>query len=219
MPPQKPRAAATRKPSAVMAPRPPRATPTVRGNPSDSGYKMGRFLAPAELIAGVEEVRSIAARARIPVLLVGGLAMQHYGSDRLTGDVDFVARSVPPALAPIGPLTFGGVQTETPGGVPVDFIVRDDGYAELYEEALAVSPKNSQLGVRVVLPEYLVAMKMVAGRGKDLLDLEFLLQQEGLVDLARARAIVLKHLGRYAADEFDRFVDEAAWKKARPQRR
>ena len=56
-----------------------------------SGYRMRRFLAPELLIAGVSEIVAIAARARVTALLVGGLAMQHYGSDRLTGDLDFAA--------------------------------------------------------------------------------------------------------------------------------
>lgn len=190
-----------------------------RPNPSEgtppSGYRMARFLAPEQLIAGVSEIAAIAARARATVLLVGGLAMQHYGSDRLTGDLDFAARKVPKELPVLGTLSFGGVQTSTPSGVPVDFIVRGDDYAELYRDAILASPVVPELGVRVVLPEYLAAMKMAAGRDKDFLDLKFLLSQEGLVDAAKARVIVRKHLGPYAAREFDSLVDEAAWLKSR----
>jgi hypothetical protein len=180
-----------------------------------SGHRMRRFLAPELLIAGVSEIVAIAARARVTVLLVGGLAMQHYGSDRLTGDLDFAARKVPKVLPMLGTLSFGGVQTSTACGVPVNFIVRGDDYADLYQEAILASPVVTELGVRVVLPEYLAAMKMAAGRDKDFLDLKFLLSQEGLVDAAKARVIVRKHLGPYAAREFDSLVDEAAWQKSR----
>lgn len=200
----------------------PASTVPVRSNPSDptppGGYRIARFLSPDQLVQGVEEVRAIAARARVSVLLVGGFAMQHYGSDRLTGDLDFAARAVPSALPVLGSLEFGGVQSQTPSGVPLDFIVRADDYAPLYEEAVVAATVNAELGVKIVRPEHLVAMKMAAGRGKDLLDLKFLLAQEGLVELGRAREIVRKHLGPYAAREFDRLLDEVAWEKARPRR-
>jgi hypothetical protein len=144
--------------------------------------------------------------------------MQHYGSDRLTGDLDFAAADVLRSLPVIRPLTFGGVQTTTPGGVPVDLIVRDDDYQSLYEEIVSISPMVPELGVRVVPPTHLAATKMAAGRDKDTLDLKFLLAEDGLVDLQRARAVIRRHLGPYAAQEFDRVVDEVAWEKHRGRR-
>jgi hypothetical protein len=145
------------------------------------------------------------------VLIVGGLAMQHYGSDRLTGDVDVAAGRVLAGLAPVRDLTFGGVAAVTPAGLPVDLIVRNDVYADLFDEAIFAGVRVPDLPAPVVRPEYLVAMKMVAGRGKDWLDLEALLAL-GVVDLARARAVVGKHLGPFAVQEFDRIVEEVAWR-------
>lgn len=182
------------------------------------GYNATRFLSPQQLLAGVAEVLHLAREEGVEVVLVGGLAMQLYGSDRLTGDLDFAAEAPLDALAPIRELTFGGVQTTTPSGVPVDFIVRDDDYRQLYREAMNVSPVAAAFGVRVVPPNYLVAMKMAAGRDKDTLDLKFLLAQDGLVDAAATRAIVRRHLGPYAAQEFDRIADEVAWEKQRGRR-
>jgi hypothetical protein len=174
---------------------------------------MPKFLSPEVLLAGVAEVASLAKQERIRVVLVGGLAMQHYGSDRLTGDLDFAAAEALRSLAVIRPLTFGGVQATTPGGVPVEIIVRDDDYQALYEEVVALSPLVRELGVRVARPEHLVALKMAAARDKDVLDMKFLLGVEGLVDGGKARAIVRRHLGPYAAQEFDRVVDEVAWER------
>ncbi len=172
---------------------------------------MPRFLSPEVLLAGVAEVAALAKREDVRVVLVGGLAMQHYGSDRLTGDLDFAAASALRSLAVLRPLSFGGVQATTPSGVPVDIIVRDDDYRALYEEVVAISPLVRALGVRVVRPEHLVAMKMAAARDKDVLDMKFLLGVKGLVDGAKARTIVRRHLGPYAAQEFDRVVDAVAW--------
>ena len=182
------------------------------------GYNASRFLSPEQLLAGVAEVIALAREEGVEVVLVGGLAMQLYGSDRLTGDLDFAAGATLDALPPIRELTFGGVQTTTPSGVPVDFIVRNDDYRLLYQEAMNVSPLATAFGVRVVPPNYLVAMKMAAGRDKDTLDLKFLLAQDGLVDEVATRAIVRRHLGPYAAQEFDRITDEVAWQKQRGRR-
>jgi hypothetical protein len=186
--------------------------------PAYVGYNATRFLSPQQLLAGVAEVLALARMEGIEVVLVGGLAMQLYGSDRLTGDLDFAADATLDALPSLRQLTFGGVQTTTPSGVPVDFIVRNDDYRTLYREAMNVSPMASAFGVRVVPPSYLVAMKMAAGRDKDTLDLKFLLSQDGLVDAVATRAIVRRHLGPYAAQEFDRIADEVAWEKQRGRR-
>jgi hypothetical protein len=65
--------------------------------------------------------------------------------------------------------------------VQIDWIVRSDGYRELYRQALteAIALPN---GLRVVAPEWLVILKYNAGRQKDLDDIVFLLGQEKLVD-------------------------------------
>lgn len=169
-------------------------------------------------MAGVDEVTALAAEEGVAIVLVGGLAMQFYGSDRLTGDLDFAVDGHIRSLPALRTLSFGGVQSTTSKGVPVDFILRDDDFRPLYEAALNASPVVPRFGCRVVPPAYLVAMKMAAGRGKDVLDLKFLLAQEGLVDLATTRVVVRRYLGPYAAKELDRLVDEVAWEKSRGDR-
>lgn len=169
-------------------------------------------------MAGVEEVAALAAEEGVSLVLVGGLAMQLYGSDRLTGDLDFAADAPIRSLPALRALSFGGVQSATSKGVPVDIILRDDDFRPLYEAALNASPVVPRFGCRVVPPAYLVAMKMAAGRGKDVLDLKFLLAQEGLVDLASTRVVVRRYLGPYAVKELDRIVDEVAWEQQRGDR-
>ena len=59
----------------------------------------------------------------------------------------------------------------------------------------------------------LVAMKLVAGREKDHLDLHYILT--AAIDYKLARNIVKKHLGLYAAEELDGMREEARWMKGR----
>jgi hypothetical protein len=67
----------------------------------------------------------------------------------------------------------------------------------------------------MVTPDYLAAMKFVAhitdrqGGAKHLEDLKWLLRQEGLVDVKKAKAIVYRHAGgRLSQEMFQRVVDE-----------
>lgn len=173
-----------------------------------------KFLDPALLGEAVEQIGALARRERIRVVLIGGFALQLYGSDRLTGDVDFAATERIDALPHGKPLSFGGEQTEAPNGVPVDLVLRDDDYASLYEEAIERAKKMPGIAVPVVCPEHLTAMKMVAGRGRDEADLAFLIVSE-IVNPTKARRVIRQHLGPYAAGEFDRLVDEVRWRASR----
>ena len=176
-----------------------------------------RLLDPVTLENAAAEVGAVAEREGVRVALIGGLALQRYGSDRLTGDIDFAADAVLAGL-PGGPaLSFGGVQTRTPSGVPVDLIVREDDYRALYEEAIAQAVRVPGLPVPLATAEHLAAMKMAAARDRDELDLQFLLRARA-VDVARARQIIYRHLGPFAAQEFDRVVEEVEWKRHRDRR-
>ena len=149
--------------------------------------------------------------------LVGGLAMNFYGSPRLTQDLDIVSdRSLPssPQWSPRTLLTFGGRRYRTREGVSLDVIVRNDAYAELYADALDLAP-STQLGFRIVTPEYLFLMKMASGREKDHSDMMYLLVHRR-INAVTTRKLVGRYLGgRFAQDEFDRLMDEAIWLRSR----
>ena len=66
----------------------------------------------------------------------------------------------------------------------------------------------------VVTPEYLVAMKMVAGRPKDETDVRYLVLLEDF-DAQRAEDVVRRHLGRYAVRELRSLIEEARWRASR----
>lgn len=181
---------------------------------SDYTQRGGKFLDPAEATLAIEQIGAIAESEGARVLLIGGMAGQLYGTGRLTADVDFASDKILDALPAKRRLSFGGVKTTAPNGVPVDWIVRSDDFSGLYEDAVENGGRQSDdLPMRVVTAEYLVAMKLVAGRPKDTQDIVAMLRR-GTVDTAKARAVIKRHLGAFAAREFDSVVDEVAWRKS-----
>jgi Nucleotidyltransferase of unknown function (DUF6036) len=176
--------------------------------------KRHKFLAPEKLEEAVAEVAYLADQGKMQVALIGGFALQLYGSPRLTGDIDVVAKTRVRGLPAGEALSFGGIQTCAPNGVPVDWVIRNDAYTRLYDEALRRAGRIRGVPILVVRPEYLVAMKMVAGRTKDAADLEWILIS-GAVDVKAARVVVERHLGPYGAQELDQLVVESRWKASR----
>jgi hypothetical protein len=134
-------------------------------------------------IEAAQKVGQLAAQEEIEWALAGGLAMHLYGSPRLTKDVDIIA-SKNLSLTPQHRLGFGGSSYTLQIGrynVQIDWIVRNDGYQKYYRAALQEAIELSN-GLRLVTPEWLVILKLTAGRQKDLDDIVFLLRQPRLVD-------------------------------------
>jgi hypothetical protein len=169
-----------------------------------------KFLNPADVEEVLTDVFEDASREGVEVALAGGVAMELLGSDRLTKDVDFVCSAVLPSIRAVKPLSFGGISGLSRNGHPVDLIVRDDEYAELYQEALANALSSPDVVVKVVAPEYLAAMKMAAGRDKDEMDLKTLIRL-GTISLPKTEDVIRRHLGRYAVKEFKSLVAEVDW--------
>jgi hypothetical protein len=151
---------------------------------------------------GLEAARKIgetASRENVEWALVGGIAMYLYGSSRLTKDVDIIA-SNNLSLPENAPLNIGGSSYTVEIGkykVAVDWIVRNDGYSKYYRAALteAVALPN---GFRLISPEWLVILKMFAGRQKDYDDQIFLLGQKDLVDRSKVRENIARIAGEDA---------------------
>jgi len=174
---------------------------------------LSKYPSRDEVEEAIAVALSVARDQDLSVALVGGIAMQFYGSDRLTKDVAFVACDIPlmdKRLKFDRKLSFGGRAFRTSSGIPVDFIARDDGYEELYDEALSKAVVID--GFPVVTPPYLAAMKLSAMREKDRLDLSFLLSKMTAMDISRTRKVVERLLGgQFAVDELDLAVSEAKW--------
>jgi len=163
-------------------------------------------------MTAIAEIATLAHKEGVRVALAGGNAMQLYGSDRLTADVDFVAANFIMELPRKGTLTFGGTKSKTSNNVPVDLIVRTDEYADLYDEALDHARPISGVPVPVITLPYLGAMKLAAARGKDLQDLRFILVETN-VNYQELRSVVVKHLGETAADDLDEYLRAAKWER------
>lgn len=149
------------------------------------------LLADKDAERAIDAAVKAAARERVPLALIGGLALRAYGSERLTRDVDFAAPRIP-LFAQVGlPLPDGIGMRVWSGAVPVD--VLDGGGSGLYADA-AKTARRTKWGFRIATPEHLAVMKFEAGRPKDVLDLEWLLREPGLVDRRKLRALASRYL-------------------------
>ncbi len=145
------------------------------------------------------EIGKTATAENIDWAIVGGKAMYLYGSPRLTKDVDIIATNYV-SLKANAPLNFGGSNYIIEIGkykVAIDWIVRNDGYAKYYKAALAdaiAMPK----GYKLISPEWLVILKMFAGRQKDYDDIVFLLRQKELVNRPKVKTNIVQVAGEDA---------------------
>ena len=172
-----------------------------------------RFLDRAEIEAALDEVADLAKRSGVHVALAGGVALQAYGSKRFTVDVDIIASAHIRGLRPTEPLTFGGYSSVTSAGTVVDVMICNNEFEGAFDAALERAVKKRNIPLRIVRPEHLVVMKMIAGRGKDELDLAWLITS-GTANIYKSRKIVSDLLGHYAAREFSNFATESIWLKS-----
>lgn len=149
-----------------------------------------------------DKLKEIAEKEDVDFAIAGGLAMHLYGFERATADVDFVAnRRI--SLETKRHLSFGGerYEVEIDGKkIDADWIVRRDKYAEIYKQALKDAAEIN--GRKILSPEWLVVLKYSAGRGKDRLDLLWLLQQKGLVNRKKIAQHLKNLLGELGAIGF-----------------
>lgn len=92
----------------------------------------------------VEFISKLAAENGIDWALVGGLAMNLYGSDRLTKDIDIIADKLLPMSEKqiVGRLKQGGERynTETDEKVvTVDWIIRNDEFKPLFQQTIGIA--------------------------------------------------------------------------------
>lgn len=150
-------------------------------------------------IEAAQKIGQLALQEEIEWAVAGGLAMHLYGSPRLTKDVDIIA-SKNLSLTPQHRLGFGGSSYTLQIGrysVQIDWIVRNDSYQKYYRTALKEAIELSN-GLRLVTPEWLVILKLTAGRQKDLDDIVFLLRQPQTVDRPAIKQKVIATAGEDA---------------------
>ena len=173
-------------------------------------------------IVAAQNLHEQAQRAGVRAAVCGGLALHFYGFTRATKDVDFVAAGLLD-LPSLHELIFGGecYLFQLRGqDIPIDWIVRTDDYQPLYEAALSDAVPTDK-DFLLVTPEWMVILKMFAGRGKDEMDLLWLLRADGLVDRQKVLVLLKQHLGRAAAfpaQEMESYFLEADLLRARDER-
>ena len=149
----------------------------------------------------IDIITKIAKESRIAWALVGGLAMNLYGSDRLTKDIDVIStKRLPMSKEKVaGQLRQGGERYNiktSKRDVPVDWIIRADEFNKLFAAALSESVRIND--IPILTPEWLVILKFIAGRFKDQEDAVFLLSRKDLVDRDVIKSKMIKHVGRTA---------------------
>src|SRR5436309_1616666 len=174
---------------------------------------------------GLDVASKMAKKAqenKIDCALCGGLAMHVYGFTRATLDVYFIASERLP-LPATKKLQMGGEAYQVQSGgrkeIEVDWIIRDDDRKEVYEAALA-GATSTEDGLPIITTEWMIILKYLAGRGKDQIDLLWLLREEGLVDRELVKQHINSLFGRYAfwpLADLDNLFLEADVMKARDQ--
>ena len=127
--------------------------------------------------------------------------MHLYGYLRATHDVDFLAEKNLD-LPHEEKLSFGGLSHSVQVGarkVIVDIIVRDDFFRAFYDAALR-DARRTEEGWLVITPEWMVILKYMAGRSKDILDLLWMLRETELVDRDKVAQLLEQVLGRLGAE-------------------
>jgi hypothetical protein len=173
---------------------------------------------PLDLQAAFQEALELLERLHARAVLIGGVALAFYGIERYTKHVDFAVTSVQSsaleqALAERDPrpLRVGGVSVTSTAGARIDFVDRRFEFRALFEEAIEAAEGEGPIAragerqVPVVPIHYLVAMKVAADRPQDEADLAALLLRPEL-DYSRAREIVHRHVGHFAARRLDRMA-------------
>jgi hypothetical protein len=160
-----------------------------------------RDITTEEGLKAAAAIAEQASKEGVECALVGGIAMHVFGYLRATQDVDLLA-SKKLSLPRENILSFGGESYSVQIGerkITVDVIVRDDFFRGFYEAAL----RDAQVmpdGWRIITPEWMVILKYLAGRSKDILDLLWLLREPRLVDRGKVAQLLEQVMGKTGAE-------------------
>lgn len=137
--------------------------------------------------------------SRVKFVIVGGLATSLYMPKRMTLDVDILTlpSDAPAAEAvllgagcvKLGPLAIGGSSWRMPDGRCLNLVVLDEPWVE----TAVRMPVKGKDGLPYIALEYLVLMKLGAGRVQDLADISRMLGAAGREALKKVRRMVRRH--------------------------
>lgn len=159
---------------------------------------------PPKVLDVAHKIHEQLEQLGVPHVLVGGIAVGAYARNRTTEDVDVLIRREDVAKLPkgeaLGLIEGFSVKVD---GLPVDFIVATKPYLKQ-----AVGNPTVIDGIPLLSPEALVAMKLQAGRTKDMADVVEILKS-GKVDVQKARDF-LKKSCKDCLEDFDAYSQIAA---------
>lgn len=184
---------------------------------------------PVDIQGALEDVVQLIGEPAGACAVAGGVAMGVHGFVRYTKDLDLACTAaliarIAPSIEARDPkeLRIGGLSFSSRVGVRVDLIQRRDGYAGLYANAIREAQRRGpvlQVGgheLPVVTAPYLIAMKVLAGRPQDDVDVIALLRDPQL-DYEAVREVAVRELGRFAGEYVDRLARKAGRQDVRPE--
>jgi predicted nucleotidyltransferase len=177
------------------------------------------------------EVASFLESIGVSYAILGGLAVQHWGEPRNTNDVDLVVMVTPDAtdafltrmLSAFGAripdaMSFAKrnrvLLAQSSSGVPLDVSLGIPGYEEEVMRRIVRVPLGDSGTVRMISAEDLLIHKAVAGRPRDIEDIEGVLVRARLkLDMSYIRRWLKEFADlideRDVAGDFERAVREA----------
>ncbi|GEM_PF-514617 len=165
------------------------------------------------LLQAAADIAEFLENRRVRYFVIGGLALQHWGEPRLTGDVDITVLVAEEELEPFVDAAFlrfsprisdaqefalrhRVLLVQARNGVPIDISLGIPGYEEeAFQRAVEVKfPEAGKL--RLIGAEDLIIHKCVAGRPRDAEDVEgILIRQRLRLDLSVVREWLTRFRG------------------------
>ncbi|RME70978.1 MAG: hypothetical protein D6776_10925 [Planctomycetota bacterium] len=196
--------------SSACAPTGPRPPPDARTSPPTAGSRSCFAVStPCAVVELLADLRAVLARRRLRWFVFGAQAVVVWGRPRLTEDVDVTVElrfsEIPELLGDMGAAGFASrvddpqafaretfvlpfVHTAT--GLALDFVIAGSGLERQFLER-AIPIDFGGIEVPVVQPEDLIVAKLLAGRSRDLEDVEGILRErQGHLELDRIRRLL-----------------------------
>ena len=152
--------------------------------------------------SAIRELHEFLTSQGIPYALIGGIAVQFWGEPRYTQDVDLtvvldmahereLVHTITSHFAPrisnadVFALDNRVILVRSASGCPIDISLGLPGYEEeVIARAVSVDLSPNARGIRVFTAEDLVVMKIVAGRPRDMDDMEgIIIRQQDALDI------------------------------------
>jgi predicted nucleotidyltransferase len=156
--------------------------------------------------SAIKELNDFLVRLETPYVLIGGIALQQWGEPRYTQDVDLsivldmareleLVHEITSHFAPrisnadVFALDNRVILVRSASGCPIDISLGLPGYEEeVISRSVSVDLSPEIRGIKVCTAEDLVVMKIVAGRPRDIDDVEgIIIRQQDALDYGYIR--------------------------------